>query len=118
MFLSLYFKFLYPFLVAPRITPFVFEGNPVQSEEYVTIQCTVGVGDMPLNISWLFNGQVVTTFLGISVTSVGKRSSSLTLESVSYENAGNYTCRGENRAGRSEYTASLLVNGLFTNTSY
>lgn len=98
--------------MAPRVLPFSFEENPIQAETYATIQCTVPQGDFPLNISWRFNNAPIHSQSGILVTAVGRRSSSLTLESVSYNQMGNYTCRGENKAGYAEYTAALMVNGL------
>lgn len=35
----------------------------------------------------------------------------MTIESISHSLAGNYTCAAENRAGFSEFTADLHVNG-------
>lgn len=95
----------------PRVTPFAFEDNPLQDGDYVNIQCSISHGDFPLNITWIFNGLEVKTKSGIVVTPVGKRSSSLTIDSVSHNHAGNYTCRGANQAGFAEYTATLMVNG-------
>lgn len=95
----------------PRITPFYFEDSPAESEQYVTIQCTVSQGDLPLKISWMFNNVSIQDDGRILVTAVGKRSSSLSIESVDYTNVGNYTCRAQNKAGYTDHTAFLAVNG-------
>lgn len=76
----------------------------------MTVQCTVSSGDMPVKIIWDSNSEPIRDGSGVLLTAVGKRSSSLSIESVSGENAGNYTCRAKNRAGYVEYTATLLVN--------
>lgn len=75
------------------------------------MQCMVSSGDLPLNISWVFNGKDIRKFQEISVSKVGRRGSTLMIESTSYSLSGNYTCVAVNKAGASEYTAELLVNG-------
>lgn len=42
----------------------------------------------------------------------GKKLSALSLESVSFESAGEYTCVAKNRAGVARFSAHLNVNGL------
>lgn len=95
----------------PRITPFTFEENPVEEGGYVVVQCSVATGDLPLKIFWKFNGTLIIDSDGVSVTSVGKRSSSLTIESVTHHHAGYYTCIGQNKVGQAEYSTLLQVNG-------
>lgn len=70
-------------------------------------------GDLPLNVTWLFNGKSVKSYHEISVTKVGRRGASLMIESATYSLSGNYTCRASNSAGSFEYTTELLVNGDF-----
>lgn len=112
MVISLFiYNFLFCFLVLPRVTPFYFEDNPTQTGQYATIQCTVAQGDLPLKIKWKFNQNDIDSSSGVLITAVGKRSSTLSIESVSYENAGNYTCVGKNKVGLAEFTTQLLVNG-------
>lgn len=48
---------------------------------------------------------------GISTVPAGSRSSILTIESVQYEHAGNFTCKAHNKAGKAEYIVGLQVNG-------
>lgn len=97
--------------VVPKIHHLNFEDNPVESGGYATVQCTVSIGDLPLKFSWKFNNLSIESIPGITVGSVNRRSSTLSIESVSYEHAGSYTCVGENKVGKAELTAVLNVNG-------
>lgn len=98
-------------LVPPRVTPFFFEDNPVHEGQYIQVNCLVSEGDLPLEINWDLNGVDVESINEISSSKIGKRSSILTIESVTYTNAGNYTCTARNQAGASNHVALLLVNG-------
>lgn len=95
----------------PRIIPFNFEENPVESGQYATAQCTISHGDLPIGINWLFNDKNVDK-ANVLITAVGRRSSSLSIESVTYEHAGNYTCVGNNKVGSTQFTTQLHVNGI------
>lgn len=99
-------------LVPPKITAFYFEGNPLHSGQYAQVNCLVHEGDLPINIEWILNEQDLDNYPEVSITKVGKRSSILTIEAVSYATAGNYTCRAKNKAGSTEYVTQLQVNGL------
>lgn len=99
------------FLVAPQISPFDFGEESVHSGTYIQVYCIVKEGDLPIAIEWMLNRKPLKDYSEISVISGGKRSSSLSIESVQYEHAGNYTCKTKNRAGETEFTAQLLVNG-------
>lgn len=66
---------------------------------------------MPVKITWLHNNKTITNREGLS-TVRGKKYSTLNLESVSFEDAGEYTCIAENRAGMANYSAFLNVNGI------
>lgn len=98
-------------LVPPRISPFSFENNPMQAGQYVQVTCLVAEGDLPLEITWTLNDQSLESFPEVSIAKLGKRSSVLTIESITYTNAGNYTCEATNIAGRSVQIAQLQVNG-------
>lgn len=97
--------------VHPRITPFYFEDNPVHSGRYVQVTCSVSDGDLPMTIDWLLNGKQLEDYPEISTSKMGRRSSFLAIESVSYTHAGNYTCFARNQAGSSSFVAELQVNG-------
>lgn len=99
-------------LVPPKITAFYFEGNPLHSGQYVQVNCLVSEGDLPIDIKWRLNEQDLDNYPEVSITKVGKRSSLLTIEAVSYATAGNYSCSAKNKAGNAEYVTQLQVNGL------
>lgn len=98
-------------VVPPRITPFFFEDNPHHAGQYVQVTCLVSEGDLPLSIKWTLNGKKSEDYAEINVAKMGKRSSILSIESISYDHAGNFTCAASNLAGEAYFTAQLLVNG-------
>lgn len=73
--------------------------------------CLVSEGDLPLEITWHFEGDTLDELEGISITSIGKRGSLLLIEPVSEAQSGNFTCTARNKAGVVDYTASLSVYG-------
>lgn len=66
---------------------------------------------MPVSFTWELNGQSVSEINGITVGTFGKKTSVLTIDSLSEDHAGNYTCLAANRAGVSAYSAELIVMG-------
>lgn len=97
--------------MAPRVTPFVFEDSPINSGDYASVTCTVPDGDLPIKITWKLNGKAAGTYPDISISKIGRRGSALTIESISHGLAGNFTCAATNKAGYSEYSTNLQVNG-------
>lgn len=99
--------------VLPQITPFATGSQPTHLGQYITYQCTLTEGDLPLNIRWTFNNQPLFNDedQDILIAKMGRRSSVLTIESVAARHAGNYTCHGENAAGRASYSTQLRVIG-------
>lgn len=78
-----------------------------------SVQCLVPSGDLPIEFKWLFNGKPLISYDSVSTTKMGKRRSVLTIESVNGNHAGNYTCQVSNIAEIVNFTANLIVNGLF-----
>ncbi|XP_076265881.1 Down syndrome cell adhesion molecule 1 isoform X14 [Rhynchophorus ferrugineus] len=97
-------------MVPPQITPFSFGEDTVNSGDVVSVQCIASKGDLPLNITWFFNGKKVDFSLGYTVAQMNKRISSLSIDSVDAVHAGEYTCVAENPAGRDGYSTRLDVN--------
>ncbi|XP_066244743.1 cell adhesion molecule Dscam1 isoform X9 [Euwallacea similis] len=97
-------------MVPPRVTPFYFEDNPVHEGQFAQVTCSVPEGDLPLKITWNLNGSPVNLLSEVVITQVGKRTSLLTLESVTHSIAGNYTCYANNSAAEDSFTAELRVN--------
>ena len=48
---------------------------------------------------------------GIATAPMGLRASFLSIQSVSSQHSGVYTCTARNTAGTSSYSTSLIVNG-------
>lgn len=68
---------------------------------------------MPLDISWNLNGNEISSGHGIVINMVNKRLSTLSIESVQAEHAGEYKCIAKNAAGKAEHSSYLKVNGTF-----
>lgn len=91
--------------------PFAFDNQPASAGQDITVTCSVFEGDMPLNITWFLNDSPVETYSNINSAKFGKRNLVLSIESVSAEHTGNYSCQASNRAGTVKYTTDLQVYG-------
>ncbi|XP_053683718.1 cell adhesion molecule Dscam2 [Sabethes cyaneus] len=96
-------------MALPIINPFHFE-EEIDSEESVQVTCHVSKGDLPVEITWLFNSKPLRNDRGVIIQHSGRRVSTLTLESIRAYNAGNYSCVAKNVAGSVEQSAELIVN--------
>lgn len=98
---------------APTITPFAFNQN-VQENQRSSVLCTISSGDLPVTISWLKDGQLLTPNLLQAKKIIIKPDSdqsTLKFNPVRLDHAGNYTCVAKNRAGVQAYSAQLIVHG-------
>lgn len=75
------------------------------------VQCMVTKGDVPVNITWYLNEGSIKNVKGVTITSIGHKSSSLSIESLTSAHKGVYTCYATNLAGRTQYSSELAVNG-------
>lgn len=100
-------------LVLPQIHPFDLGEEPLNSGETMTLTCTIVKGDLPVNITWLFNDFPIdkSSSDGMSITNVGKKNSMLNIDSVQAHNIGEYVCVASNKAGTGRYSTYLSVNG-------
>uniref|UniRef100_A0A336L245 CSON014681 protein n=1 Tax=Culicoides sonorensis TaxID=179676 RepID=A0A336L245_CULSO len=103
--------------VPPKILNFEFGEEPSNFQDSASIQCTVISGDNPVYLRFLLNGEIIQDdgskkFHGIYTTNVGKRTMVLTIDSVSDNHRGNYTCEASNKAGVARHSAILNVNAL------
>lgn len=100
-------------LVPPVIVPFNFGEVPSNPGDTAVVNCVVTKGDLPLEISWTFSSETIDSSQqrDITTTPLEPRVSVLTINSVSANHQGNYTCIVQNAAGRAEYVATLIVNG-------
>lgn len=99
--------------VPPVIVPFNFGEVPSNPGDTAVVNCVVTKGDLPIDISWTFSSETIdsTQQRDIITTPLGPRASVLTINSVSANHQGNYTCIVQNAAGRAEFVATLVVNG-------
>lgn len=85
---------------------------PLKTDDVAAVQCMALKGDLPININWYFNNAPVTTVENnIRVVMTSPRISQLTIESVTAYHRGIYKCVAENKAGQSQFSAELHVNG-------
>ncbi|XP_031640132.1 Down syndrome cell adhesion molecule-like protein Dscam2 isoform X21 [Contarinia nasturtii] len=96
-------------MVMPVIVPFSLGDKPAHMDQFLSLSCAISDGDLPLNIFWTFNNQPITPDMDVNVSKLGKRSSVLTIDSVSGHHIGNYTCFCSNNAGSANYTTELKV---------
>ncbi|XP_052739481.1 cell adhesion molecule Dscam2 isoform X21 [Bicyclus anynana] len=95
-------------MVVPHIKPFELD-EAVFAGESVHLDCHVPKGDIPMNITWSFQGHLLTRRMGVKTTTLSERVSVLDIPSASGANSGNYTCTATNRAGTVNHTAVLNV---------
>lgn len=97
--------------VPPKLLPFSFGEEPLNSGQVVTVPCAVIEGDAPLKLRWTLNGHGISPHSGIAILDLGGRGAILSIGSVKASHAGSYNCIAENLAGRHELSADLIVNG-------
>lgn len=101
----------YLHLVIPQISPFDFGDEAVNFGDSTSLTCSVHKGDLPIQFSWLHNNISVGYRNGVGVSKVGNKNSVLTIESITDQHSGIYTCLVKNNAGVTSYSAILNVNG-------
>lgn len=102
---------LFFLIVPPQILHFDFGEDAVNFGELASLTCSVHKGDLPIKISWLHNNISLGYMDGVLVSKVGKKVSTLTIDSVTDVHSGAYTCVAENKAGNTRYSTTLNVNG-------
>lgn len=95
----------------PVLMPLTFGAEILDEGQFAQVVCIVAKGDEPLVISWSLQGETVSSEPGLSTTSLGTRTSMLTIQSVGYRHSGTYTCTASNKAGSASDTVELKVNG-------
>lgn len=90
-------------------------------DDAVSAVCTVTKGDLPIKIWWTlvddFNGfeKNLTTNDGLLITRTSQKLSLLNIDAVKARHRGNYTCYAKNKAGVSQHSAFLFINGELNN---
>lgn len=103
--------------VAPKITPFSFQGDHLLEGTFARLSCVVYQGDLPITIQWLKDGRPLSEDLPIKIRDIDDYSSILTIDKVSRRHSGQYTCVAKNEAAATRHSAQLVVNGKSRNVS-
>jgi hypothetical protein len=98
-------------IVAPKISPFSFGPDSIYIGDSVSIQCSVTVGDFPIQIKWFLNDEPIKLH-DIVITKLGSKVLALTIDSVNVHHVGTYRCLSENKAGSYNYSSDLIVHGI------
>lgn len=98
-------------LVLPHIVQFSFGDSAIYSGQATQVTCLVSEGDAPLEFTWTFEGLSANSLSDVTTTKIGTKGSLLFIDSVTEDQAGNYTCSVSNRAGSVSYAATLNVYG-------
>lgn len=102
---------IFNYLVPPQIIPFDFGDEKINILDMILTTCTANKGDLPIELRWLFNGELITTNDGVLISRTSQRISTLSIESVLGRHNGKYTCIASNSAGVAKHSADLIVNG-------
>ncbi|XP_070397520.1 leucine-rich repeats and immunoglobulin-like domains protein 1 [Dermacentor albipictus] len=92
----------------PRIQPFAFPPN-VNAGEEVSVTCVAALGRKPLRFDWQHDGRVLASNARKHSRVVVDNIVTLTIERVTAEDVGNYTCTVTNGFGSDSATAALIV---------
>lgn len=101
--------------VIPQIAPFTIAEGPVNWGESISIPCSVLKGDLPIEIEWALNGDIVRRDrTDINIVATTRKNSILSIDSVTPEHSGVLECLVSNAAGSTSHSAILEVNGTST----
>ncbi|KAG0436162.1 hypothetical protein HPB47_018104, partial [Ixodes persulcatus] len=92
----------------PQIQPFSFPPN-VNLGEKASVTCVAARGSGPFQFTWTQDGRPITNTASKYARTVVDDIATMTIEKVSVEDVGNYTCTVSNGAGRDGASASLMV---------
>ncbi|KAM7294602.1 hypothetical protein ISCGN_024108 [Ixodes scapularis] len=96
--------------VAPKLQDFSFPSH-VALGKRAQVNCAVYEGDGPLTFFWTKDGVRLASGQETSIRQTTDLTSLLTLDSVSVQSIGNYTCVVNGPGGSDSYTATLFVKG-------
>jgi hypothetical protein len=101
----------------PQISPFTFGEEELNLDETVAATCIITKGDLPISIWWSMHDEFlnveknVTTNDGVVVSRSSPKISMMNIDAVKARHRGNYTCYARNKAGISQHSAYLAING-------
>lgn len=83
----------------------------VNAGERLALQCAVIKGGLPMTVNWLKETSPATNAAGVHVKLINDFTASLTVESLTGQHAGLYTCWVRNEGGRAQSTVTVVVQG-------
>lgn len=66
-----------------------------------------------MTFSWTLASEPIVPAMGISAVAVGRQTSLLIVQSVTFRHAGIYTCLATNDGGQAQRSAELIVKGTY-----
>lgn len=93
----------------PSLLPLTLSSEYVKEGDYVQFTCVASKGDLPVSFTWLLDGEEIGT--AATTVNVGRQTSLLIIQSVTFRHAGEYACIASNPAGIANETATLVVKG-------
>lgn len=100
-------------IVPPQISEFTFGDEPANTGDMASVTCFVPKGDLPLNIYWNLNNRTINNGdHEISIARLNPRTSLLSITSLEGVHRRTFSCIANNKAGFTETSAILHVNGL------
>lgn len=80
--------------------------------DVLSVTCVVLKGDLPLEIHWTLNDELIETGQnGFTVLQLNSRTSYLSVDALEAKHRGAYSCIAQNQAGLAKFAAELQVNG-------
>ncbi|XP_042142931.1 hemicentin-1-like [Ixodes scapularis] len=94
----------------PDIMPFSFSANSALGQKS-TVSCVVSFGQGPFDFYWTQEGKEIEDSPRKHTKTVTENVAVMTIEKVTAEDLGNYTCTVSNAAGSSSHSATLVIEG-------
>lgn len=102
----------FSFSVPPKIMPFSSLTNLLQEGNRAGITCQAVEGDLPINFRWEKSDPTGRPDeLPVVPRRTDEYTSILTIEQLSRNHSGNYTCIAQNSAGEEKLVVPVTVNG-------
>jgi len=103
--------------VLPQIFAFSFGEEEINLDETVTVTCTITKGDAPIHVWWTLSDtesgmdRNLSSNDGVVISRSSQKISMMAIEAVKARHNGNYTCHAQNKAGVTQHSAFLAING-------
>ncbi|CAN8026151.1 unnamed protein product [Ixodes persulcatus] len=94
----------------PDIMPFSFSKNSILGQTS-TLSCVASSGQGPFRFLWTHDGKAIEDTPRKHVRTVSDNVALMTIERITAEDSGNYTCIVSNAVGSGSYSAALAVEG-------